>query len=389
MDENNDLIEEFEWEANGYSFQTFFFDEEQIAIAANYWNPDVPSSGKITAASLHLDLLHAFLTFTTGHAFQLNKGTSDINETVIIDVYFDGLLVADNVELNAVQVSSHGLQSPNILVEITDSEAPDNSNPLASFTLNLIEELEGGSFNIYDQSAFFFYEVEDGIFNSLLKKELRTQSSDPGKVELFIAYTAPIDAGIVDIRLVDNNTPPNVLQTLFDDIPTESVTDYVSFDPNEVTFQITNADNSQQYGIYSYDLSSYTGQALVGTIVPDSLDVMAREFLLFDTLGNQIESIVTAIEENILGTPSAYELSSNYPNPFSSSTVIYYSLPKSSQVSLKIYNSAGQEIETLVNELQPAGSYEVTFNADDLPGGIYFYSITANDFVSVKKMLIK
>ena len=110
---------------------------------------------------------------------------------------------------------------------------------------------------------------------------------------------------------------------------------------------------------------------------------------MFDTLGNQIESIVTAIEENILGIPNTYELSSNYPNPFSSSTVIYYSLPESSQVNLKIYNGAGQEIETLVDKLQQAGSYEITFNADDLPGGIYFYSITANDYVSVKKMLVR
>ena len=396
LDENNDFEKLFGTESTGFNWESLFIiGEHDIVLGGTYWDPDLPSGGKIALSLMQLISVGAEpLAFSVGFIFGgqsegLNKGISDLNAIGSIDVYFDSLLAADNVDLNSIQLSPHILRSQNILIEITESDAPDNSNPLATFTLDLREELEGGSFNLYDQNAFIFYEVDDGIFNSLLKKELRTEGSDPTKVEIFIAHTAGDALGMVDLQLVDNSNPPNVLQTLFDDIPTESVTDYVSFDPAEVTFQITNADNSQQYGLYSYDLSSYTGQALVGTIVPDSLDIMVRELLLFDTLGNQIESIVTAIVENIPGTANAYELSSNYPNPFSSSTIIYYSLPESSQVSLRIYNAAGQEIVTLVNELQQAGSYEVTFNANDLPGGIYFYSITANDFVSVKKMMVR
>ena len=408
----------FEVEALGYNIWGMDLKGNNLALAGTYFEPDALSLNSLQKASSidHISggsgdrLLDLLVSLANGDvenapdglgvatiigfifaegALTENKSVSYINIIETVDLYFDGLLAVDNLDINDPQLTSQIINSPNVLIEITDSEAPDNSNPLASFTLDLKEELEGGSFNLYDQSAFIFYESEPEVFNSLLKKDLRTEASDPTKVELFIAHTAGAALGMVDLQLVDNNTPPNVLQTLFDDIPNESVTDYVSFDPDEVTFQITNADNSQQYGLYSYDLSSYSGQALVGAIVPDSLDILVREFLLFDTLGNQIESIVTAIEENILGIPNTYELSSNYPNPFSSSTVIYYSLPESSQVNLKIYNGAGQEIETLVDKLQQAGSYEITFNADDLPGGIYFYSITANDYVSVKKMLVR
>ncbi|MBS1493880.1 MAG: T9SS type A sorting domain-containing protein [Bacteroidetes bacterium] len=84
----------------------------------------------------------------------------------------------------------------------------------------------------------------------------------------------------------------------------------------------------------------------------------------------------------------SYILSQNYPNPFNPTTKIKFELPKSSFVSLKVYNSAGKEIEFLVNEKLGAGVYEETFNAEKLSSGIYFYKITTDDFVQTKKMLL-
>jgi hypothetical protein len=57
-------------------------------------------------------------------------------------------------------------------------------------------------------------------------------------------------------------------------------------------------------------------------------------------------------------------------------------------VSLKIYNTIGEEIETLVNELKQAGNYNISFNASSLPSGIYFYRIQAGNFVETKKMIL-
>ncbi|TNF45926.1 MAG: T9SS type A sorting domain-containing protein, partial [Bacteroidetes bacterium] len=78
----------------------------------------------------------------------------------------------------------------------------------------------------------------------------------------------------------------------------------------------------------------------------------------------------------------------NYPNPFNSKTTIKYSVPESSKVVLKIYNLLGKEIETIVNEQKPAGTYEVTWNAAGFPNGIYFYRLQAGDFLFTRKMIL-
>jgi hypothetical protein len=85
--------------------------------------------------------------------------------------------------------------------------------------------------------------------------------------------------------------------------------------------------------------------------------------------------------------PTEYALFQNYPNPFNPSTVIKYGIPKESMVSLKIFNSIGEEIATLVNRMQHAGYYKHEFNASKLNSGIYFYRLQAGDFVSIKKMM--
>lgn len=82
------------------------------------------------------------------------------------------------------------------------------------------------------------------------------------------------------------------------------------------------------------------------------------------------------------------ELLDNYPNPFNPSTIIKYSLKDDGKVSLKIFNSLGEEVRTLVNEIKPAGNYEVEFNASELPSGIYIYSIQAGEYISSKKMIL-
>ena len=88
------------------------------------------------------------------------------------------------------------------------------------------------------------------------------------------------------------------------------------------------------------------------------------------------------------GKPLAYELAQNYPNPFNPTTKIEYSIPALSKVELRIYNVVGQEVATLVNEVQQAGLHHVKFDGMNLASGMYFYRLTAGDFVSVKKMVL-
>ena len=86
--------------------------------------------------------------------------------------------------------------------------------------------------------------------------------------------------------------------------------------------------------------------------------------------------------------PSNFTLNQNYPNPFNSSTKISYSILRSNFVILKIYNMLGIEIKTIVNEFQNVGAYVVSFNANELSSGIYFYKLqVGNEFIQTKKML--
>ncbi|MCW8996897.1 MAG: T9SS type A sorting domain-containing protein [Psychromonas sp.] len=96
--------------------------------------------------------------------------------------------------------------------------------------------------------------------------------------------------------------------------------------------------------------------------------------------------VVSTPNENI--SPVSFNLSQNYPNPFNPTTTITYSIPKESQVNLKIYDVMGREVAVLVNGKQQAGAYEVKFDAASLASGTYFYKLTAGDFISVKKMAL-
>jgi hypothetical protein len=102
----------------------------------------------------------------------------------------------------------------------------------------------------------------------------------------------------------------------------------------------------------------------------------------------RFEPVIVGVEEELNPLPTEFLLSQNYPNPFNSSSVIKYSIPKSSQVMLKIFNTLGEEIETLVSEEKPAGAYEINFNAPLLPSGVYFYRLQAGSFVETRKMIL-
>lgn len=93
-------------------------------------------------------------------------------------------------------------------------------------------------------------------------------------------------------------------------------------------------------------------------------------------------------KDSSASVPQDYSLSQNYPNPFNPSTVINYRLAKDGKVVLKVYDLLGREISTLVDGEKAAGSYSVTFNANNLSSGMYIYIIKADGFVSSNKMIL-
>jgi hypothetical protein len=86
--------------------------------------------------------------------------------------------------------------------------------------------------------------------------------------------------------------------------------------------------------------------------------------------------------------PTTFALYDNYTNPFNPSTTIRYGLPNRAHVTLSVLNTLGQQVATLVQGQQEAGSYEVKFDGSALASGVYFYRLQTGSFVDTKKLLL-
>lgn len=86
--------------------------------------------------------------------------------------------------------------------------------------------------------------------------------------------------------------------------------------------------------------------------------------------------------------PYSYNLYQNYPNRFNPVTKIKYSIKKEAATTLRVYNALGQLVTTLVNSYLKAGEYEVNFNGENYPSGLYFYVLESGEYVSTKKMVL-
>ncbi|MHA2032752.1 MAG: T9SS type A sorting domain-containing protein, partial [Candidatus Kariarchaeaceae archaeon] len=121
----------------------------------------------------------------------------------------------------------------------------------------------------------------------------------------------------------------------------------------------------------------------IGIVQRDVITIAGlRRWTLVDRLTTSVS------DEPELANPINYLLSQNYPNPFNPSTIIKYQIPDVSFVTIKVYDVLGNEITTLVSEEKQTGTYELTWYAEKLPSGIYFYRLQSGSFVETKKMVL-
>ncbi|HRI84787.1 MAG TPA: T9SS type A sorting domain-containing protein [Ignavibacteria bacterium] len=134
----------------------------------------------------------------------------------------------------------------------------------------------------------------------------------------------------------------------------------------------------------SQGLSGHGG----GILIPDRGYIVCHQGSNVYKL-NIVYDVITEVSENIISSvPADYSLSQNYPNPFNPSTKIKYTLPKPDNVTLKIYNELGKEVTSLADGFKNAGTYEITFDGNGLPSGVYFYKIQTSEYTSARKMLL-
>lgn len=183
-------------------------------------------------------------------------------------------------------------------------------------------------------------------------------------------WATPLGGAIYKINKLDGSSTL-VGNTGFSQTPA------IAFDLEGKFFGTTNFSASKISDLISIDTLNGTGTVIGPT-----------GFTLVSALVMK-GAVVVGVKENTLNQiPVDYTLKQNYPNPFNATTKISYSLPKSSKVSLKVYDIIGNEILTLVNETKEAGVYDVVFNETNLTSGVYLYKITAGDFIATKKMIL-
>jgi hypothetical protein len=101
-----------------------------------------------------------------------------------------------------------------------------------------------------------------------------------------------------------------------------------------------------------------------------------------------LSEVIAAVELLTDELPHDFSLFQNYPNPFNPGTTITYELPRTSHVTLSVYDVLGREVATLLNEEKSAGAYTVQWDASGVSSGVYFYRLKAGDFNQTKRMMI-
>ena len=136
----------------------------------------------------------------------------------------------------------------------------------------------------------------------------------------------------------------------------------------------------------------------IGTLISDfnnyGKQLISIDFITMDCTAFHQGILVEILEFTDLSSsadsksPEIFHLKQNYPNPFNPTTIISFEIPKESYVDITIYNLAGEKIKTLINHKMKTGYHSITWNATDMPTGIYLYRINAGNFLDIKKCIL-
>ncbi|MEX0846023.1 MAG: FG-GAP-like repeat-containing protein [Balneolaceae bacterium] len=163
-----------------------------------------------------------------------------------------------------------------------------------------------------------------------------------------------------------------------------------------VEWQPVSDNDVAVYEIYSADITDFAQNEPIASTADfgaeiergdhEQIIVVAKD--IHNNYGEPSDANIVTSGERLADVPDEYDLEQNYPNPFNPSTEISYDLPQSSHTRITVFNNIGQRVAVLVDQVQSAGSHQVTFNARELPSGMYFYRIEAGSFTQTRKMML-
>jgi hypothetical protein len=339
--------------------------------------------------------------------FQTIYGTDKIfkknNLVFLVDGNIGGMRIID-------------VEYPNYPLELSQIKPYQNFIISATAYQNYLYLAQGDSLGIWDITAPYYPIHANSIHLTGYCSELIIKDS------LLITCQAP--PGGILIYNLNNPEIPNLISTYVTEYEVQNLArqgnyiiagSYAGFEIIDITnpilpyrvsffstpymYDLATVNNYlyiafAESGIKVYDLNNISNPQEVGFYdtkgIAWSVDCWDDKIFVADSrYGMPIirNTLLTNIDDQP-NVPSEFQLSQNYPNPFNPSTKIKFSIPQSSNVDLKVYDILGNEIETLVNEEKPIGTYEVTWFAANLPSGVYFYQLRSGSFLETKKMLL-
>ena len=231
--------------------------------------------------------------------------------------------------------------------------------------------------NVY--AGLFTWMSPDGIFNSGNISRLNTAD------KLAYTYNTGIANRYIGLGLMTNQTMNFKIYSSIDMLngfTTQEKWDGLSsgvandsLGPNGNAYVLS----AGPFNLAANQVETVGFAVLNGSSAQDLVTKNTQAKLKYGTVG--IANITTEI-------PKVFSLSQNYPNPFNPVTNIKFSVPKSGNVKLTVYNVLGSEVAALINESLQPGTYETTFGGNNFPSGVYFYRLTSANFTDTKRMLL-
>ena len=200
-----------------------------------------------------------------------------------------------------------------------------------------------------------------------------------------------VSGGLIDTKTIVDNA-----------LPVEFVSFTGTYINNNILLEWQTETEVNNYGFYIERTTNNSNWLTIGFVEGHGNSNSPKQYNFIDTDINlsgeyyyrlkQIDNDGTSEYSDIVtvevGVPNNFYLSQNYPNPFNPSTRIDFTLPEKQLVSLRIYNTLGELVWELVNEVKVAGSYSVTFDASNLPSGVYIYRLQTSSFAANNKMTL-
>jgi hypothetical protein len=278
------------------------------------------------------------------------------------------IVTGNLIRWNLWGITIQGRSRPN-LGNLTNTDTTDNGKNYFFGNTNsatpFIELYNNSVDTIYAQNNHWGTEILDSIeariFHFFDNPSLGPVFYDPVIIPVeLVSFAATVAGNTVNLNWI---TATELNNSGFEIIRNGETAEFVkgsgtTTDPKEYTF----TDRNLKSGKYHYEL------------------------IQIDYDGSR--SSIQQVEVEVDAVPAEYSLQQNYPNPFNPSTAINFTLPSDSKVILKIFNTLGEEVATLMNDIMEAGRHTINFDASNIPSGVYIYSLTAGSFTSSKKMTL-